>query len=109
MRESIHPIPAWKPTRTEPAPQAHRLDEFPAGYPLAGCSPAAPTSVSPTAVSMQQNRSAGDDSSANGNLSLSQLSQARGSVQLRSAVEGFQEEVRSGRVVTRVGSCSELR
>ena len=29
-------------------PTAHRLDEFPVGYPLAGCSPAEPASVSPT-------------------------------------------------------------
>jgi hypothetical protein len=28
---------------------AHRLDEFPAGYSLAGCSPAEPASASPTA------------------------------------------------------------
>ena len=28
---------------------AHRLDEFPAGYSLAGCSPALPASASPTA------------------------------------------------------------
>ena len=27
---------------------AHRLDEFPAGYSLAGCSPALPASASPT-------------------------------------------------------------
>jgi hypothetical protein len=74
MRESIAPITVWKPTLTESAPQAHRSDEFPAGYPWAGCSPAEPTSVSPTGASMPQNRSVGDDSPANGNLSLSQLS-----------------------------------
>ena len=28
----------------------HRLDEFPAGYSLAGCAPAEPTSVSPDTV-----------------------------------------------------------
>ena len=27
---------------------AHRLDEFPAGYSLAGCAPAVPASASPT-------------------------------------------------------------
>src|SRR5580704_48006 len=80
MRESIDPILKRKPTRNEPAPHAHRFDEFPAGYPLAGCSPAEPASVSPAAFSMLQNRSVGDDSPANGNLSLSQLSQSRGSV-----------------------------
>src|SRR5579864_5675291 len=31
-----------------PTPPAHRLDEFPAGYSLAGCSPALPASASPT-------------------------------------------------------------
>ena len=29
------------------APSAHRLDEFPAGYSSAGCSPAEPASASP--------------------------------------------------------------
>jgi hypothetical protein len=29
---------------------AHRLDEFPAGYSLTGCSPAAPASASPAGV-----------------------------------------------------------
>jgi hypothetical protein len=78
MRESIDPILKRKPTRTEPAPQAHRLDEFPAGYPLAGCSPAEPASVSPAMFSMLQNRNVGDDSPANGNLSPSRPSQAWG-------------------------------
>src|ERR1700761_7868034 len=80
MRESIDPILKRKPTPTEPAPHAHRCDEFPADYPLTGCSPAEPASVSPATSSMLQNRSVGDDSPANGNLSLSRLSQARGSV-----------------------------
>jgi hypothetical protein len=35
------------PTLPGQAP-AHRLDEFPAGYSLAGCSPAVPASASPT-------------------------------------------------------------
>jgi len=29
---------------------AHRLDEFPAGYSLTGCSPALPASASPTGI-----------------------------------------------------------
>jgi hypothetical protein len=33
-----------------PAPPAHRLDEFPAGYSLTGCSPALPASASPTGI-----------------------------------------------------------
>src|SRR5580692_9386372 len=31
-------------------PRPHRYDEFPAGYSLAGCAPAEPTSASPAAV-----------------------------------------------------------
>jgi hypothetical protein len=89
MRESIDPILTGKPTLFEPAPIAHRLDEFPAGYPLAGCSPAEPASVSPTAARMPQNGSAVDDSPANGNLSLSQLSQGWGSV--HEAVPNFRK------------------
>ena len=37
------------------APGAHRLDEFAAGYSLAGCSPAEPASASP-AASMSNNK-----------------------------------------------------
>ena len=33
---------------------AHRLDESPVGYSLAGCSPAEPASASPTGGSLQQ-------------------------------------------------------
>jgi hypothetical protein len=32
---------------------AHRLDEFPVGYSLAGCAPAVPASTSPTASEYQ--------------------------------------------------------
>ena len=81
MRESIDPMVRAGTAPCEAAPAAHRSDEFPAGYPLAGCSPAEPTSVSPAMLSMPRNRSVGDDSPANGNLSLSQLSQAQGSLQ----------------------------
>jgi hypothetical protein len=41
----IYP-PMEAQTNTVSAP-AHRLDEFPAGYSLAGCSPAEPASASP--------------------------------------------------------------
>src|SRR3990167_4916741 len=40
----------YPPMRARPlptAPPTHRLDEFPAGYSLAGCSPAEPASASP--------------------------------------------------------------
>jgi hypothetical protein len=56
-------------------------DEFPAGYSLAGCSPAEPASASPTTLSMRWGISAGNRLPANGNLSLVSVSQHRGSVQ----------------------------
>jgi hypothetical protein len=56
-------------------------DEFPAGYSLAGCSPAEPASASPTAPSMRWGISAGNRLPANGNLSLVSVSQRRGSLQ----------------------------
>jgi hypothetical protein len=52
-----------------------------AGYSLAGCSPAEPASASPTGSSMRWSPSAGNESAANGNLSLISVSQHRGSVQ----------------------------
>jgi hypothetical protein len=52
-----------------------------AGYSLAGCSPAEPASASPTASSMGWGMSAGNELSANGNLSLVSVSQPRGSLQ----------------------------
>jgi len=36
------------------APPTHRLDEFPAGYSLAGCAPAEPASASPAGAILQQ-------------------------------------------------------
>jgi len=64
---------------------AHRLDESPADYSLAGWSPPEPASASPAASSMNQNRNAGYDLSANGNLSPYKLSQLWGAVQLTGA------------------------
>ena len=52
-----------------------------AGYSLAGCSPAEPASASPTAPSMRWGISAGNETPANGNLSLISVSQRRGAVQ----------------------------
>jgi len=63
-----------------PAP-AHRLDEFPAGYSLAGCSPAEPASASPAMRSMRYVVPADNDLSANGNLSLISVSHPRGAAQ----------------------------
>jgi hypothetical protein len=52
-----------------------------AGYSLAGCSPAEPASASPTAPSMGWGITAGNELSANGNLSLVSVSRPRGSLQ----------------------------
>lgn len=58
--------------------RSHRLDEFPAGYSLAGCSPAAPASASPAASSVDGPRLRDNDFAANGDLSRFGLSQSRG-------------------------------
>ena len=63
------------------APGAHRFDEFPAGYSLAGCSPAEPASASPTGYSMSENGTVGNLFPANSNLSLFSLSHDRGAAQ----------------------------
>jgi len=65
------------------APCSSSAMSFRAGYSLAGCSPAEPASASPTALSMRWGMSAGNDLSANGNLSLVSVSQHRGAVQAR--------------------------
>ena len=72
--------PSQRTRREERAPLIVR-DEFPAGYSLAGCSPAEPASASPTTLSMGWGDSAGNCLSANGNLSLIPVSQARGPLQ----------------------------
>ena len=60
----------------------HRLDEFPASYSLAGCSPAEPASASPTDASMNESVRRDKHSSANGNVSLVLLSQPWGPLHL---------------------------
>jgi hypothetical protein len=69
--------------RTRPKGRAPLIvrDEFPVGYSLAGCSPAEPASASPTTLSMHWGTGAGNCLSANANLSLVSVSQARGSLQ----------------------------
>lgn len=64
------------------APGAHRFDEFPAGYSLAGCSPAEPASASPAGYSIGEKDGAGKLFPANGNLSLFTLSHDRGAAQI---------------------------
>jgi hypothetical protein len=47
-------MPGWpRPDR----PRPHRFDEFPAGYSLAGCAPALPTSASPAGGHREASRS----------------------------------------------------
>ena len=57
-----------------------------AGYSWAGCSPAEPASASPTALSIHCGLTAGNDLSANGNLSPISVPQHKGAVQ---SVPGF--------------------
>ena len=74
------------PSRSRRTPPKERpplivRDEFPVGYSSAGCSPAEPASASPTGSSMHWGVPAGNGLSANGNLSLISVSQARGALQ----------------------------
>jgi hypothetical protein len=65
---------------------AHRLDEFPTGYSLAGCSPAEPTSASPASLILLRLHPFVYEVSANGNPSLISLSHPRGAAQLPSQI-----------------------
>src|SRR5712692_7357111 len=65
---------------------AHRLDEFPAGYSLAGCSPAVPASASPASHILLRSPSFVQAVSANGNLSLISVSHPRGALKSPSLV-----------------------
>ena len=65
------------------APGAHRLDEFAAGYSLAGCSPAEPASASPARTSVRRYSEEGKRFAVNRNLSRFRLSHAWGSLQPR--------------------------
>lgn len=68
---------------------AHRLDEFPVSYSLAGCSPAEPASASLTTASVHCLCLAEQRNSANGNLSLIRLSQPRGALQATQPPNSF--------------------
>ena len=63
------------------APGAHRLDESPAGYSSAGCSPAEPASASPALTSMRRAPAKRYHLTANSSVSLFMLSHLRGSLQ----------------------------
>src|SRR6266516_2531993 len=67
---------------------AHRLDEFPAGYSLAVCSPAWPASASPASRSVQSSCLAGNRKPANRNLSLICLSHTKGALQATQSLFG---------------------
>ncbi len=69
-------------SRPQPVPRAHRLDESPAGYSLASCSPAEPASASPAeAHSEGEEASLRKQNPSNGECANSKLSQQRGSPQ----------------------------
>jgi hypothetical protein len=46
----------WKREQLENRSPIHRLDEFPAGYSLAGCAPALPASALPAEIHSAANR-----------------------------------------------------
>lgn len=60
------------------AAPGHRCDEFPAGYSLAGCSPAEPASASPADYSLSGPIRRDKRSAPNGNPSLISASQPWG-------------------------------
>ena len=59
----------------------HPIDESPAGYSSAGCSPAEPASASPARSTMQPIAAKRYHLSANGSVSLFSLSQPWGALQ----------------------------
>jgi hypothetical protein len=63
------------------SPQPHRVDEFPAEYSLAGCSPAEPAAASPAASSIADNGATGKPLALNGNLSSFTVPQPWGALQ----------------------------
>jgi putative transposase len=67
-----------------PASPAHRIDESPAGYSLAGWSPPEPASASPTGLSLHSLSPDDNQNPINGELSKPELSHQRGSPQYRS-------------------------
>src|SRR5437763_3391125 len=79
-QEIYLPICSGRDLAEDRAP-SHRLDEFPAGYSLAGCAPAVPTSASPTGTSMLWSEAKAKPFAANSILSLISLSHLRGAVQ----------------------------
>ena len=68
---------------------AHRLDEFPASYSSASCSPAELASASLACSSVKSDRRNGKKFSANGNLSLISVSHRRGSLQATKSPNRF--------------------
>ena len=72
----------WARNGVVAAPGAHRFDESPAGYSLAGWSPPEPASASPAQSSMHQNGAKRYTFTVNGSLSPITLSHARGSLQI---------------------------
>ena len=94
MRESIDPMatpdagaasrwsaPAVGEPRAGRSARTHRADEFPAGYSLAGCSPAEPAAASPASASIADNGANDKYFAANGELSLIPVSQPWGASQ----------------------------
>ena len=77
---------------------AHRNHEFPAGYSLAGCSPAVPASASPASAIFQGSFPHANNFAVNGKLSLISLSQLRGAVPRLSPVSPRKSRMGPNRV-----------
>ena len=87
------PVPAASP--------AHRIDESPAGYSLAGWSPPEPASASPTGLSLPSLSPNDNQNPANGELSKPELSHPRGSPQ-RCVKQKFPQILRNSLIVRKI-------
>jgi hypothetical protein len=79
-RSDVRPGYSWERQPVVAAPALIGCDEFPVGYSLAGCPPAAPASASPTGDDSQQSTLPYNDFSANGNYPLNFVSQFKGAL-----------------------------
>jgi hypothetical protein len=83
----------WGKAEEAGASSAHRVDEFPAGYSWAGCSPAEPACASPASFRVGGPVLRDNQISANGILSLFPLSQRWGPQQTALSTKTHLKEV----------------
>jgi hypothetical protein len=80
-RSDVSPSYSWERQLNVAAPVLIGCDEFPVGYSLAGCPPAAPASALPTGNDSQQFTLPYNHFSAYGNYPLNFVSQSKGALQ----------------------------